>query len=107
MSMMTVWCGRLARTVFRKQRPNHPEINSPNILSAGAKRAPSRQRISKASQIKRASEIVSTATRHNQDGKLQLDQSRQVTMHCPVSTEDENRVGLIRVCRKVSSPVRF
>ena len=52
-------------------------------------------------------EIVSTATRHNQHGNPQLNQLRQIAMHSPVSTEDENRVGLIGVCRQIGKPVRF
>ena len=51
--------------------------------------------------------IVSTATRHNQHGNPQLDQLRQIAMHSPVSTEDENRVGLIGVCRQIDKPVCF
>jgi hypothetical protein len=92
--LMPVWCGRPARIFARIQWRDHTQIDGPHVTAARRKRSPSSQRILKAFQIKRTRKIVSTATRHNQDGKLQLDQLRQITVPGPVSAKDENRIRL-------------
>ena len=58
-------------------RPNHTEIHRPAEPSP-LKSAPRFQRVSHRPQIQRPRKIVSTARRHNQHGKLQPHQRRQV-----------------------------
>jgi len=93
----------LAWLIWR-QRRNDPEIDRSRITCVGAKVAPSRRRFPKALHFQCASEIVSTTTRHDQDGKVQFDQLWQMTMHGAVAAEDEDRVGLIGVSRQIEKP---
>src|SRR5580658_436476 len=89
------------------QRRDYTEIDCAHIASARAKVAPRRQCDPKAAQVKRASEIVSTATRHGQNRKLQLDQLRQVTVDGAVPAKDENRVGFARVSKWADQPTHL
>ena len=106
-SAKILWQLRLARAPICFDCRDYAKIDCPQIFLTGGKLTPCRQRVTNTFQAQRPREVVSAAARHDQDGKLQFDQLRKMTMHSTVSTEDENRVGLVRVVRWVGKPRGF
>src|SRR5579862_5001075 len=81
------------------------QIDAVHATSARTKTCPCRKRLLLVRELQSTREIVSTATWHNEHRKLQLSQTRQVTMNGSIPTENQNGICVRRACGYAGDPL--